>query len=47
MKLIQKKVVKFDLCFIKFILHRAPLVKGLEEIIRENENSHIFLNKKN
>ena len=43
----EKKVVKFDHFFTKFILYRAPLIKGLEEIIRENENSLFFLNQEN
>ena len=43
----EKQVVKFDHFFTKFILYRAPLIKGFEEIIRENENSPFFLNKEN
>ena len=43
----EKKVVKFDYFFTKFILYRAPLIKGLEEIIRENENFLFFLNQEN
>ena len=43
----EKQVVKFDHFFTKFILYRAPLIKGLEEIIRENENSIFFLNQEN
>ena len=43
----EKKVVKFDPFFTKFILYRAPLNIGLEEIIRENTNSLFFLNKEN
>ena len=43
----EKKVVKFDHFFTKFTLYRAPLIKGLEEIIRENENSLFFLNQEN
>ena len=43
----EQKVVKFDHFFKKFILYRAPLTKGLEEIIRQNENSFFFLNQKN
>mgnify|MGYP004407093979 FL=1 len=43
----EKRVVKFDHFFTKFILYRAPLIKGLEEIIRENENSLFFLNQEN
>ena len=38
----EKKVVKFDYFFTKFILYRAPLIKGLEEIIRGNKNSLFF-----
>ena len=43
----EQKVVKFDHFFTKFILYRAPLTKGLEKIIRLNENSFFFLNQKN
>ena len=43
----EKKVVKFDHFFKKFILYKAPLIKGLEEIIRENENYLFFLNQEN
>ena len=43
----EKKVIKFDHFFTNFILYRAPLINGLEEIISENENSLFFLNKKN
>ena len=43
----EKKVINSDHFFTKFILYKAPLIKGLEEIIRENENSLFFLNQKN
>ena len=43
----EKKVVKLDHFFTKFILYKAPLIKGLEEIIRENENPLFFLNQEN
>ena len=43
----EKKVIKFDYFFTKFILYKAPLVKGFEEIIRENENYPFFLNQEN
>ena len=43
----EKKVIKFDHFFSKFILYRAPLTKGLEDKIRENENFRFFLNQKN
>lgn len=43
----EKKVVKFDHFFTNFILCRAPLIKGTEEIIRENANSLFFLNQEN
>ena len=42
----EKIVVKFDHFFTKFILYMATLIKGLEEIIRENEDS-LFLNQEN
>ena len=43
----EQNVIKFDHFFTKFILCRAPLTKGLEEIIRQNENSLFFLDQKN
>ncbi len=43
----EKKVIEFDHFFTKFILYKAPLKKGSEEIIRENESSLFFLNQKN
>ena len=43
----EKKVIKFDYFFTKFILYKAPLIKGFEEIIRENENYTFFLNQEN
>ena len=44
---LEKKVIKFDHFFTKFVLCRAPLTQGLEDIIRENNNSLFFLNRKN
>ena len=43
----EKKVIEFEHFFTKFILYKAPLIKGSEEIIRENANSLFFLNQKN
>ena len=43
----EKKVIKFDHFFAKFVLCKAPLIKGCEEIIRENENYPFFLNHEN
>lgn len=43
----EKRVVNVDHFFTKFILYKAPLTRGLEEIIRENENSLFFLNQEN
>ena len=43
----EKIVIKFDHFFTKFMLYRAPLIIGLEEIVRENENSIFFLNQEN
>ena len=42
-----KKVIKFDHFFTKFVLYKAPLTKGSGEIIREDKNSLFFLNQKN
>ena len=44
---LEKKVIKFDHFFTKFVLYKAPLIKGFEEIIRENENYPFFLNHEN
>ena len=43
----EKRVVNVDHFFTNFILYKAPLTRGLEEIIRENENSLFFLNQEN
>ena len=43
----EKKVIKFDHFFTKFILCKAPLTKGLDQIIREKENPLFFLNQEN
>ena len=43
----EKKVIEFDHFFTNFILYRAPLTKGLEVIIRENTDSHFFLDLSN
>ena len=43
----EKKVIEFDYFFTKFILYEAPLIKGSEVIIRENNNSLFFLNQRN
>ncbi len=43
----EKKIIEFDYYFTKSTLYRAPLTKGAEKIIRENENSHFFLNQRN
>ncbi len=44
---LEKKVIKFDHFFTNFVLCKAPLIKGCEEIIRENENYPFFLNHEN
>ena len=41
-----RKVIKFDHLFKKFILCRTPLIIGLEKIISENENSLFFFKQK-
>ena len=38
----ERKVIKFDHFFKKFILCRSPLFIGLEKIISDNENSLSF-----
>ena len=44
---LEKKVIKHDHFFSNFILCRAPLTNGSGDIIRENENSIFFLDRKN
>ena len=44
---LDKKVIEFDHFFTKFLLCRAPLIKGSEVIIRENADPLFFLNKEN
>ena len=44
---LEKTVIKFDYYFTKFTLYKAPLIKGSEVIIRQNNNSLFFLNQKN
>ena len=43
----EKTVIKFDHFFTKYKLYKAPLTKGSNNFIRENENSLFFLNQKN
>ena len=43
----EKQVINFDHYFTQFTLYSAPLTKGLEDIIRENENPLFFLDQKN
>ena len=43
----EKKVIEFDHYFTKFILFKAPLIKGSEVIIREHTNFLFFLNQRN
>tara|TARA_B100001769_G_C21905539_1_gene488790 strand:+ start:120 stop:428 length:309 start_codon:yes stop_codon:yes gene_type:complete len=44
---LEKAVIEFDHFFTKFKLYNAPLEKGSEKILRQNENYHFFLNQKN
>ena len=43
----EKQVIKLNYFLTNLILCRAPLTKGLEEIIKETKNPHFFLNQKN
>ena len=43
----EKQVIEFEHYFTNFILYEAPLTKGSEVIIRENNNSLFFLNQRN
>ena len=44
----EKKVLDFDdYSFTRYLLYRAPITKGSEQLVRENENSRFFLNYKN
>ena len=44
---LEKKVFKFDFIITNFRLYEAPLKQTKDNFIRENENSHFFLNQKN
>tara|TARA_B100000900_G_scaffold407560_1_gene420430 strand:- start:839 stop:1147 length:309 start_codon:yes stop_codon:yes gene_type:complete len=43
----EKRVINFNYNLTKFTLYKAPLSKGSEIIIRENDNAQFFLNQKN
>ena len=44
---LEKKVLKFDYKITNFKLYRSPLTESENNFIRENQNSHFFLNQKN
>ena len=43
----EKRVINFNYKLTKFTLYKAPLSKGSEIILRENDNALFFLNQKN
>ena len=44
---LEKKVIKFDYILTNFKLYKAPFTEIEDNLIRENQNSVFFLNKKN
>ena len=44
---LEKKVIEFRYIITNFKLYKAPLTETKDNLIRENQNSVFFLNKKN
>ena len=44
---LEKKVLEFDYLLTNFKLYKAPLRGTEDNFIRENQNSHFFLNQNN
>ena len=44
---LEKKVFQFGYIFTNFKLYEAPLIRGKDNFIRENQNSVFFLNQRN
>ena len=44
---LEKKVINSSYILTNFRLYKAPLIETKENLIRENQNSVFFLNKKN
>ena len=44
---LEKKVIEFKYILTNFKLYEAPLIRGKDNFIRENQNSVFFLNQKN
>ena len=44
---LEKKVIEFRYVITNFKLYKAPLMKGKDNFIRENQNSVFFLHQKN
>ena len=44
---LEKKVIKSSYIITNFKLYKAPLTETKDNLIRENQNSVFFLNKKN
>ena len=44
---LEKKVIEVEHFFTNFKLFKAPLSKGLDDFIRENQNYIFFLNQEN
>ena len=44
---LEKKVLEFEYILTNFRLYQSPLTETEDNFIRENQNSHFFLNQKN
>ena len=44
---LEKKVFEFDYMLTNFRLYKSPLTETEDNFIRENQNSHFFLDQKN
>ena len=44
---LEKKVLEIDYILTNFMLYKSPLTNAEDNFIRENQNSHFFLDQKN
>ena len=44
---LERRVIEFDYTLTNFRLHKSPLRKAQNSLIRENQNSSFFLKEKN
>ena len=44
---LEKKVLEIDYILTNFMLYKSPLTNTEDNFIRENQNSHFFLDQKN